>query len=250
MTNQARSVDVLEDQLTADPLYGSAVAFVLARMPDLQRATVLEIGCGRGQMCALFASKGATVVGVDLNADVLLDANRAATSLSVPRQCHFIRGTAESIPLSDSCADVVYSRSTLQYMDHQTALREIQRVLKPGGTLVLIENLPFNPIILLYRLGRRVTSRDGRRREYVRSIRGYLTFRELDAIGESFLHGQRRHFHLTRMLSLAPLRPPFVPEALDDLLARLDGFMLSHIAPARRLAWFIATVYVGLRKET
>jgi SAM-dependent methyltransferase len=227
-------------QIKAEPLFGEAMEFVLATLPDVRRMAVLEVGCGRGETCTLFALKEATAIGVDADIEVLHDACRNAL------RSHFVQGLAESLPLPDNCVDAVFSRSTLQYMDRPRALREFQRVLRPGGSMVLIENLPLNPIILMYRLGRRLLSRQERSREYVRSIRGYVTIREIESLGNSFGSVQLRFYHLTRMLSL--YRPALVPAFVDKLLARTDRFILTHMASARMLAWFVAAVYIDLRK--
>jgi SAM-dependent methyltransferase len=241
--------EVLKHRLTSDPLYGGAVKFVLGEMPDVQHKSVLEVGCGCGEMSVLFAMKDARVVGLDIRADVLRDARVNSENSGVARQCHFVQGSAELLPFSDDSFDVVYSRSTLQYMTRVNALRELARVLRPSGTLVLIENLPFNPIILLYRTSRRLTHRNGDGLEYVRSIKGYVSLGELDAVGRSFESEHRQHYHLIRMLSYAPFRPRFLHRIVDRLFARIDALLLTHLPSVRQLSWFVASVYVNIRKN-
>jgi hypothetical protein len=61
-------------------------------------------------------------------------------------------------------------------MDREKVLNEYFRILKPGGSIALVENLPFNPFINLYRLNRRMSAATEPQREYVNSIKGIYRF--------------------------------------------------------------------------
>jgi len=58
---------------------------------------------------------------------------------------HFVQGTIENLPFSDSVFDVVYCFSVLQYINEEMAMREFCRVLKPGGKLLLTLPTGFSP---------------------------------------------------------------------------------------------------------
>lgn len=230
-----------------EKLFRPAVTFALRALPDIQRKLVLDVGCGRGAMSELLALRGATVAGLDKSHEALPSATRNVNRNGGHSSCTFVCGDAENLPFADDSFDLVFSRSSLQYMDRAVALHEYRRVLRPGGSLVLIENLPYNPIILVFRLGRRIFARSPEGSAYVQSIKGYLTFAELDALGRSFRTERREYFHLARMLTLGP-RAAFLPAVLDDVLARGDRWVLGKIRPAKYLAWFVAVVFDGLRK--
>jgi SAM-dependent methyltransferase len=68
-----------------------------------------------------------------------LDAMRAQLVEALPGTTA-VAGTAEAIPLPDTSADVVASGQAFHWFDHESALPEIARVLRPGGRLALVWN--------------------------------------------------------------------------------------------------------------
>ena len=99
---------------------------------------VVDVGCGAG-IDSLIAAKmvGAAgrVIGVDMTPEMLAKA-RAAAQQAETANVEFKQGLAEALPVKDSWADVVISNGVLNlFPDKLAALREIARVLKPGGRL-------------------------------------------------------------------------------------------------------------------
>jgi SAM-dependent methyltransferase/glycosyltransferase involved in cell wall biosynthesis len=95
---------------------------------------VLDLASGEGYGSALLAQVARTVVGVDIDAESVRFAheNYARHNLS------FQSGSATQIPIMDASMDVVVSFETIEHLtDHDGFLREIKRVLKPGGLLIL-----------------------------------------------------------------------------------------------------------------
>ncbi len=100
--------------------------------------SLLEIGCSIGQYTVPLAQQGYQMWGMDLSpASVEVAARRAA--LQGASGARFVSGDAEDLgQFSDGRFDGVLSFSTLRYVaDLPAALREICRVLKPGGVAVL-----------------------------------------------------------------------------------------------------------------
>ncbi len=97
---------------------------------------VLEIGCGAGQCARWLRAKGADVVGVDQSYRQLQHSRRLddETSLVVPAAC----ATATALPFADGMFDLACSAfGALPFLvDIGTALREVARVLRPGGRFV------------------------------------------------------------------------------------------------------------------
>jgi len=118
---------------------------------------VLEIGCGMGTDGAQFAKAGADYTGVDLtNAAVELARKRFEVS---GLKGEFRVADAERLDFPDKSFDLVYSHGVLHHTpDIEAAVREIHRVLKPGGrAIVMLYHLgSYN-----YRIGIRVLRRAG-----------------------------------------------------------------------------------------
>src|SRR5262245_13466031 len=181
-----RSLEQIEGEVISDPIFGAAVEFLLGKIGDVQNKVILDSGCGSGKMGVFFALKGANVIGIDKNSACIARATKLAHSCGVKSSCSFLQRYSESTGIDSCSIDIVFSRSTIQYMERERVLNEYIRILKPGGSIALIENLPHNPLITLYRLYRRVFSGVQREREYINSIRGYITLREIQSLASRF----------------------------------------------------------------
>jgi SAM-dependent methyltransferase len=99
---------------------------------------VVDVGCGAG-IDSLIAARivGLTgyVIGVDMTPSMLAKARRSAAGANLSN-IEFLEGYGESLPIPDNWADVVISNGVLNLMpDKAAALKEMARVLKPGGRL-------------------------------------------------------------------------------------------------------------------
>jgi ubiquinone/menaquinone biosynthesis C-methylase UbiE len=112
----------------------------LPRLVDFQAWSgkkILEIGCGVGIDLARFAQGGARVTGIDL-ADQsvnLARKNFAQQSLSGQLQ----KGNGENMDFPDDTFDCVYAHGVIQYTaDDRALINEMIRVLKPGGSAIMM----------------------------------------------------------------------------------------------------------------
>jgi SAM-dependent methyltransferase len=93
---------------------------------------VLEIGCGLGTDGAQFAKAGADYTGVDLTEAAVELARKRFELFDLPGK--FRTADAEQLDFPDESFDVVYSHGVLHHTpDIHSAVREIRRVLRPGG---------------------------------------------------------------------------------------------------------------------
>ena len=110
---------------------------VLVNFPAWKEKTVLEIGCGMGTDLLQFARAGARVTGMDLTPRSI-EITRARFAL-YGCSAQLEVGDAETLSLADSSFDLVYSHGVLHHTpDTQRAIDEVYRVLKPGGTAMVM----------------------------------------------------------------------------------------------------------------
>jgi ubiquinone/menaquinone biosynthesis C-methylase UbiE len=96
---------------------------------------VLDLGCGPGDGCACLAERGAVTIGLDYSQGMVASA-RAVPALAG----RLTRGDAGRLPFADASFDkLVCTNSFHHYPQHLAALREMRRVLKPGGVLGLVD---------------------------------------------------------------------------------------------------------------
>jgi SAM-dependent methyltransferase len=128
-----------------------------ANFANTRGLRVLEIGCGMGTDGAQFAKAGANYTGIDLT-DAAVELARKRFEVSGLKG-EFRVADAERLDFPDESFDLVYSHGVLHHTpDIEAAVREIHRVLKPGGRAIvmLYHRGSYN-----YRVGIRVLRRAG-----------------------------------------------------------------------------------------
>jgi O-antigen biosynthesis protein len=103
---------------------------------DLVRGQdVLDVASGEGYGSKILAGSARSVIGVDVSEEAVAHATQRYADVGHLR---FQQGSADKLPLPDSCVDVVVSFETIEHLHAQEAMiREIRRVLRPGGCLVM-----------------------------------------------------------------------------------------------------------------
>lgn len=113
---------------------------------------VLDYACGSGPMSLRFAKAGAAlVVGIDISEVSIREAVRIAEEQGVSHNTRFLQRDCEATGLPDSSFDVILCSGMLHHLNLERAFPELSRVLKPGGRILCVEALNYNPAIKLYR---------------------------------------------------------------------------------------------------
>jgi ubiquinone/menaquinone biosynthesis C-methylase UbiE len=107
--------------------------------------TVLELGCGTGYFTRELARSGAVVVAIDVSPELL---EIARANCSEPNVQYRIEN-AYALSYDDAVFDSVLGSSILHHLEIEKALRDIYRVLKPGGTIYFTEPNMLNPQIAI-----------------------------------------------------------------------------------------------------
>jgi SAM-dependent methyltransferase len=118
-----------EDYERGRPGWPDAVAEVGDLMPS---AEVLDLGAGTGKLTRVLARHFASVTAVEPDAEMR----------ALIRDAEALEGSAEAIPIGDTSVDGVFCAEAFHWFDWPVALREIARVLRPGGILVLCFSEP------------------------------------------------------------------------------------------------------------
>ena len=107
-----------------------------ARLGDLAGKRVLDIGCGLGGKTVAYAEANARVTGVDLSPENIAKCPAFARARGAPAD--FVAGDAGRLPFAGGSFDTVIANDSLEHFaDPEGALRELARVLRPGGSLFL-----------------------------------------------------------------------------------------------------------------
>lgn len=108
-------------------------------LPDLAGRKTLDVGCGTGRVAGIAVERGAaSVTGVDTSAEMLEKARARHPSMM------FARGSLCALPFGASSFDVITCALVLGHVEplHE-ALSEMNRVLRPGGHVVISDFHPF-----------------------------------------------------------------------------------------------------------
>jgi SAM-dependent methyltransferase len=97
--------------------------------------TLVDLGCGSGYWLPGYADEAAVVIGVEPDPALL------PLAMARDARARVLPGSAEHLPLDDASVDVVHARFAYFWPpDCAPGLAEVRRVLKPGGTLVVVDN--------------------------------------------------------------------------------------------------------------
>jgi SAM-dependent methyltransferase len=97
-------------------------------------ARVLDLGAGTGKLTRALVALGHDVIAVEPSPEMIEELRRALPGVEA------LEGAAERIPVPDGRFDVVTAGQAFHWFDRESALPEIARVLRPGGTLGLVWN--------------------------------------------------------------------------------------------------------------
>ena len=131
--------DVYEiENLAADP--DGLVERAMARIAPWDGRTVVDLGAGTGFHIARFHDASAQVIAIEPHGPSRLRAMRRVAELGLAR-ASVLMGSAAAIPLRDASVDIVHARFASFFGPGcEPGLRELERIIRPGGTAFVIDN--------------------------------------------------------------------------------------------------------------
>jgi ubiquinone/menaquinone biosynthesis C-methylase UbiE len=100
--------------------------------------TLLDVGCGRGELLVVAAERGARAIGVEYSTDALRLARQTLDGYG--QTAELVQADARRIPVPDATADHAALLDVVEHLTPQElaqSLGEIRRILKPGGRLLI-----------------------------------------------------------------------------------------------------------------
>jgi len=134
-------------------LFRPSYRTMLAELVNWERTSrpfdLLDVGCGTGTFAAMVAGCGlpARVVGLDYAASMCKVAGDKAHAAGASGQLKFLNADSENLPFASGTFDAITCSNSFHHYPHQDqAVREMFRVLRPGGRLILLDGFRDNVI--------------------------------------------------------------------------------------------------------
>lgn len=120
----------------------------------VKNGKIFEPGCGSGLTCAKFAKRGNDVTIMDLSYNALKKALSVFELFSVTCKC--VLGDLFNIPIKDNQFDLVFNQGVMEHfkvagLDPSLGIKEMLRVLKKDGTLVILVPAYFSPLYFIHK---------------------------------------------------------------------------------------------------
>ena len=198
--------------------------------------TALEYGSGINSYAHYLAEKGSNVTGIDISEVAIKNCEERAVKRGVTNETKFLLMDAEFPTFSSTTFDLVFGSGILHHLNMERALREISRMLKPGGRAVFLEPLGHNPFI---RALRRLTPNARTRDEHP------LLESDIGKFNLYFNKIELRYYGLTTLLAL-PFKKRSFYTNLERLFNLIDSFLFKF-KTIRKLAWITVITFTEPR---
>jgi SAM-dependent methyltransferase len=204
-------------------------AFMEAWIAEHARGKVfLDYACGNGKYALAAAQAGAAcAIGLDISDVSVRNCRNFAAEAGLEANSRFFQADAENTKLPDNSIDTIICSGMLHHLDLSFAFPELRRILRPGGKILAVEALDYNPAIKLYR-----ALTPDMRTEWEKAH--ILSLRDVDFARRFFDVEDIHYWHVVGYLG----------GKIPSLLPALDGIdrVLEKIPYINRMAWIFTFV--------
>jgi ubiquinone/menaquinone biosynthesis C-methylase UbiE len=179
----------------------------------------LDYACGNGSNARLAAESGAALsLGFDISGVSVANAKQFAKDENIDN-ARFFQADAENTKLADNSIDVILCSGMLHHLDLSYAMPELRRILKPGGKVLAVEALDYNPAIKLYRMITPAMRTDWEKAHI-------LSLKDITFAKRFFKLGEVKHWHVVGYAAgKFPFLMPFL-DLLDRVLEKIPGIQI------------------------
>ena len=203
---------------------------LLAPLDGTERA--LDSGCGAGALAFALAPFVGSVVGVDLSAELI-----AAGRELAPANCELTVGDATALPFEYGSFDIVGCMRVLHHARRpELVVSELARVTRPGGRILLVDQLGFVDPVISAETDRFERARDPSHTRLLpdQDVRGYLDANDLEVLTNQIAPEER---NLERYLDLVGLQ--------GEERRRVSGMAPGAVYEVE-IGWYVARKRGGL----
>lgn len=201
-------------------------------------SSFLDLGCGLGGQSLMAVKAGMKVSAIDISPESV-EETRALLKREGFHDFFASVMDAEYLEFPDNSFDLIVCSGVLHHMDVTSVFPQLARVLKPGGKVIALEALGYNPIIRAYR---RLTPklRTAWEPDHI------ITFKEINIARKSFDQIRTKNYFLFSIFAAFFYKRSFFNPLLKFLLV-VDGVVLK-IPIIKHLSWQIMITFMKPKK--
>ena len=151
--SEKRSLFARFEEFIINAYFSDVFTKAILSVSNIKKGKIFEPGSGGGMTCAKFATRGFDVTAMDLSENALHKCKNLFKHMAL--EAKFALGDLFHIPIKDEQFDLVFNQGVMEHfrlsnLDPSKGMKEMLRVLKKNGTLVILVPAYFSPPFFIY----------------------------------------------------------------------------------------------------